>query len=192
MDERAPRPRDDADAKAWFYLDRRRDIEEWAALRPDAAELFDRCLIALAPNFEQLADELGAEYDPQLRDDTNFRWLGVRRASWKDSGLHAVTIGLQWYPDKLFQPHNANEWPFLGIYVPVQGQDLQRRRSLADGLADLRSALGGKATGDWLYWRYVRPTDRPESVDPDELARTALQEFRKLWAAATPILDAHR
>lgn len=84
---------------------------------------------------------------------------GLRRTSWDDFGLHGITIGLQWYADKLFQPHHDNEWPFLGIYVPAQGQERQRRRSLADALADVRSALKGKATGDWLYWRYVRPTD---------------------------------
>lgn len=73
MVEPFPRPRDDADAKAWFYLDRRRDIEEWADTRPDAAELFDRYLTALASVFEQLADELDAEYNPQLEDDRKFR-----------------------------------------------------------------------------------------------------------------------
>lgn len=76
-------PRDDADAKAWFYLDRRRDIEEWAGLRSDAAELLDRYLITQAPDFERLADEFDAEYDTQPNDDAKFRWLGPRRASWK-------------------------------------------------------------------------------------------------------------
>lgn len=185
-------PRDDADAKAWFYLDRRRDIEEWAGLRSGAAELFGRYLITLVPDFERLADEFDAEYDTQLNDDAKFRWLGLRRASWKDFGLDTATIGLQWYPDKLFQPRNASEWPFLGVYLQAQGQADQRRRTVVHALADVRSALSGSVGRDWPFWRYVRPTAGAESVDPGELARSALQEFRDLWAAAAPILDAHR
>ena len=185
-------PRDDADAKAWFYLDRRRDIEEWAGLRSDAAELFDRYLIALAPDFERLADEFDAEYDTWVNDGAKFRWLGLRRASWKDFGLDTATIGLQWYPDKLFQPANDNEWPFLGVYLEAQSQDDQRRRTVAKELEDVRSTLSGKASRNWPFWRYIRPAAGTESVDPGGLAHSGLQEFRNLWAAAAPILDAHR
>lgn len=52
--------RDPADAKAWFYLDRMRDIEAWSALRRDAADLLDRYLLELGPSVEQLASALGA------------------------------------------------------------------------------------------------------------------------------------
>lgn len=192
MVESSPRPRDDADAKAWFYLDRRRDIEEWADLRSDAAELFDRYLIDLAGDFERLAVELDVEYVPQLGDGAKLRWLGLRRASWKSAGLETATIGLQWYPDKLLQPGNGDKWPFLGVYLEAQGRDDQRRRALADALADVRSALDGKASKDWLFWRYVRPADGARSVDPDGLARSCLQQFCDLWAAAAPLLDACR
>ena len=61
--------RDDADAKAWFYLDNRTDLETWAALRTDASALLDRYLVALAPTFEELAEELGAEPDVGRRVD---------------------------------------------------------------------------------------------------------------------------
>ena len=98
MLESFPRPRDNADAKAWFYLDRRLDIEAWAGLRSDAAELFDRYLITLAPDFERLADELDAEYDTRLNDGAKFRWLGLRRASWEGFGLDAATIGFSGTP----------------------------------------------------------------------------------------------
>ena len=189
MPETFPRPRDNADAKAWFYLDRRRFIEEWADLRLEAAGLFDRYLIALAPDFEQLASELDAEWYGVL-DGEPWRWLGLRRASWEHVGLQEATIGLQWYPDKLFQPGNDNEWPFLGVYLPARGSGDQRRRSITDALADVRSALGGRQTGNWLFWRYVQPADGAESVDPDALARSGLDGFRDLWTAAAPILDA--
>jgi hypothetical protein len=189
--ETFPPPRDDADAKAWFYLDHRRYIEVWAGLRLEAGRLFDRYLIALAPDFEQLASELDAEWDGALdMDGVSWRWLGLRRASWDHLGLQKASIGLQWYPDKLLQPGNEYEWPFLSVYVPAQGQDDQRRRSITDALAGVRSALGGRQTGDWLFWRYVQPADGAESVGPDELARSGLDGFRDLWTAAAPILDA--
>jgi hypothetical protein len=187
VSESFPRPRDDADAKAWFYLDHRRYIEEWAALRPEAGELFDRYLIALAPDFERLAAELDAVWDGDL-DGGKWRWLGLRRASWEHVGLQATSIGLQWYPVKLFSPGDENEWPFVGVYVPLD-QDDQRRQSIRDALAGVQSALGGRATGNFLFWSYVQPANATESVDPEELADSALRAFRELWSAAAPILD---
>jgi hypothetical protein len=59
--------REEVDAKAWFYLDHRQDIETWAALRDDASRLVDRYLVALAPTFEELAVELDAE--PEFGED---------------------------------------------------------------------------------------------------------------------------
>lgn len=94
--------------------------------------------------------------------------------------------------DKLFQPGNDNEWPFLGVYLEAQGQDDQRRRAVAKALTDVRSTLNGSVGRNWPFWRYVRPAVGAGSVDPSELACSGLQEFRHLWDAAAPIPDARR
>lgn len=190
MSETLARPRDDADAKAWFYLDHRRDIEEWAALRLEAGQLLDRYLLDLAPHFERLAAELNADWDGDLEMERHsWRWLGLCRRSWHNVGLQKATIGLEWYPNQLFSPHDKYEWPYLAVYAQSSGQDDVRCLAIKDDLAGVRSRLDGHAAGDYLFWRYVRSADGAQSVDPDELAHRALREFRVLWDAAAPVLD---
>lgn len=190
MSEVLPPLREDADVKAWFYLDRWRDIEDWAALRPEARRLLNQYLLNLAPYFEQLGAGLDAEDDNDLQEDQDWRWLGLRRRSWQCADLQAASIGLQWYPDKLLTPADENEWPFLGVYVEVRNEDGELRRAIANELASVRSRQGGRQRGNYLFWRYVRPADGAQAVDPHELARRALEGFRELWDAAAPILDA--
>ncbi len=84
--------RADADAKAWFYLDNRTDIEAWAALRADATPLLDRYLVALAPTFEELAEELDVELDVDDLEAGSWPRVGLRRASWTHEGLADVSI----------------------------------------------------------------------------------------------------
>jgi hypothetical protein len=184
-----PPPRDEADAKAWFYLDHWRDIEEWAALRQEARLLLNRHLLDLSSCFEQLTAELDAEEASDLEDD-NWRWLGLRRRSWRRTGIQNASIGLQWYPEKLFAPGDANEWPFIAVYVEAEDEGHEVRRAITNELAGARSRLAGRQTTNYPLWRYVRPTDRAPSVDPYELAQGALASFRELWEAAEPILNA--
>ena len=180
--------RDDADAKAWFYLDNRTDIETWVGLRTDAIALLDRYLVALGPTFEELAEELNAEPDVDELEAGAWPRVGLRRASWTYAGLADVSIVLQWDRARLLKP-GPNEWPFTAVLLSADQDDEERRRQIADALAPVRSKLKGKKAYRWPHWRYEgTPADAP-GLDPDALARTAVAGFRELWEVAAPILD---
>lgn len=187
MSESPPRSRDDADAKAWFYLDHQHDIEEWAALRQEGRQLLERHLLGLGPAFGQLATRLNADAAYDL-DSKAERWVGLRRSSWHHADLQTASIRLQWHRDKLFIVNSAYEWPFVGVHVSAQ--DPERQGVIADALAAVRLRLRGTESEHWPFWRFVQPSSDSTSVDPEELARRALQEFSDVWNAAAPILDA--
>lgn len=180
--------RDDADAKAWFYLDNRTDIETWGALRTDASALLDRYLVALAPTFEELAEELGAEPDVGEIEAGSWPRVGLRRASWTHAGITDVSIVVQWERARLLKP-GPNEWPFTAVLMSSEQEDAERRRQIADAAAPVRSKLKGQKAYRWPHWRYeTTPADAP-GLDPDALARAAVASFRELWEVAAPILD---
>src|SRR5690349_11186427 len=88
--------RQPADAKAWFYLERRQDIEDWAAQREDAATLLERYLRALEPPLSGMAGEVEADFDPEGLGDGKFQVMGLRRAGWRWRGVNDVAVVVEW------------------------------------------------------------------------------------------------
>jgi hypothetical protein len=181
-------PRDPADAKAWFYLDHRLDIETWAALRQEGRQLLDRCLVALSLEMEDLAEELGAEPDAAELESGSWPRVGLRHRSWQHQGLADVSVVIQWERARLLTA-SRNEWPFVGILIAETVQDQERRSDIAAALGPVRSALKGDMTYHWPFWRYVTPPATAQSLDPAGLARQAVEAFRQLWDIAAAVLD---
>src|SRR3954453_19836437 len=141
--------REDADAKAWFFLDHRQDIETWAALRDDASRLVDRYLVALAPTFEELAVELDAE--PEFGEDleSGGQWptLGLRRTSWRYHGVADLSVVVEWERPRLLKPGPRNQWPFVAVRMPRTQEDPQRRREVVEAVGAVHGQLkGGRKT----------------------------------------------
>ena len=181
--------REPADAKAWFYLDNRGDIEMWATLRDDASAFLHRNLIALAPWFEELAAEVGAEPDSGNIEAGSWPRLGLSRPTWADGGIQDVSVVLQWERSRLLKP-GPNEWPFVAVRLSRTQDDQTRKRSLLEALAPARSRFKAKAGDRWPLWTYVRPPDSETALAPRELATEGLQAFRQLWDEVAPVLDA--
>lgn len=186
-----PQP-DDVDAKAWFYLNHRRDIETWVALRDDASQLVDRYLVALAPTFEELAVELDAE--PELGDDLESgQWptLGLRRQAWRHLGVADLSVVIEWERPRLLKP-GRNQWPFVAVRMPRTQEDQRRRREVIHAVGSIHAQLksGRKADVPWPYYRYVMPPADAPALDPAAFAGSLIASFRELWDAAAPVLDA--
>jgi hypothetical protein len=181
-------PRDPAEAKAWFYLDHRRDIEEWAGLRQDAAALLHRCLIDQQPWFEDLAAEVAAEPDSSDLEGGSWPRLGLRRPAWAHAGMDDVSVVLQWERSQLLRPR-ANEWPFVAVHISPRLADPVRRQALHEAVAPVRMQLGAKHDQRWPLWRYVTPTGEAAALSPEELIGTAQTSFRQLWDIVAPALD---
>jgi len=182
--------RDGADAKAWFYLDHRVDIETWAAQREDAAEIVEQYLRALEAPLVALADEVGADLDMDGVDGEVYQVMGLRRACWAHNGINDVGVVIEWERGTLLHPEGRNEWPFTAVRLSGNRDDKERWRQLLTALAPVRKRLQGQYSNPWLYWRFETPAANATSVDPDALAHALLTSFRRLWDEAAPILDA--
>lgn len=176
--------RNPADAKAWFYLERRADIEDWAAQREDAAALLVRYLRVLETPLSEMAGE-GADFDLDALDDGRFRVMGLRRRQWLWQGANDVAVTVEWDPKTLLSPGKNNPWPF----VAVRHSGAQERfKTLKAAFAPVVKRLGGSSSQQlWAYWRFQKPVTG--AVDPELLARNLLVSFRQLWDEAVPILD---
>lgn len=143
MDDLDAAPRSELDARAWFYLDHRRDIEEWAGLRAEARQLLHTRLLGLGPLVEQLATDMGAQpYEADLEPGDRPR-IGLRREAWVWNG-HQVAVVVEWQYAKLLNPEAANQWPYVAVRNDGGGADPARRQHLERALADLRRERRGQ------------------------------------------------
>lgn len=180
--------RDDADAKAWFYLDHRDDIETWAALRSDARQLLDKHLVGVADEMAELADQFGVELDTGDLESGSKPRAGPRRQSWHYNGIADVSVVVQWERARLLTP-GSNEWPWVAVRVPAAAADDGRGKQIIEGMKPVRSLLKGQSSAAYPLWRYVRPP-AGAAVNPGAFVDDVLTSFRELWDAAAPILDA--
>ncbi|SDM10713.1 hypothetical protein SAMN05660642_01685 [Geodermatophilus siccatus] len=188
MSERLVPTREDADAKAWFYLDHRHDIETWAALRAEGRQLLDKHLVGVAAQLEELAEELDAELETNDLDSGSWPRAGLRLPTWQYHGTADVSVVIQWERARLLTP-GSNEWPYVAVRLPADAAEEERRRQISDAMRTVRSQLKGSSSRTFPFWRYVQPLSSA-SLDPAALIRDVLIAFRQLWDAAAPALDA--
>ncbi|SEO59911.1 hypothetical protein [Trujillonella endophytica] len=179
--------RDDADAKAWFYLDHRHDIETWAALRVEGRQLLDKHLVGVATQLEELAEELDVELESNDLDSGSWPRAGLRRPVWQHNGTADVSVVIQWERARLLTP-GSNEWPYVAVRLPADAVDEERRRQISEAMRPVRAQLKGSSGRTFPFWRYVQPPSG--ALNPDALIRDVLIAFRELWDTAAPALDA--
>lgn len=179
---------DDADAQAWFYLDHREDIETWAGLRSEAARLLERYLLALAPQLDELATELGAEAYAEDLEAGSWPRFGLRRGTWHHDGLSDITVIIEWDRSKLLSP--SKPWPYVGVRLSPSQVDPARRQRIFEALADFRRSTGAQRSQTWPAWRFLPAPGDGRAVDPAALAGDAWSALQDLWKATAPVLDA--
>ena len=177
--------RDPEDAKAWFYLDHRDDIEAWKALRPDARELLDKHLVGLDTQVEELAEELGVEPATEQLEAGSWPRAGLRRPTWQHRGMGDVGVVIEWERARLLTP-GSNEWPYVAVRRVGEGADDGLRQRFNEAMKPIRARLGGKASRNFPFWRYVS-SEAP--VDPQAIVSQCLTELRELWDASAPVID---
>lgn len=180
--------RNDADAKAWFYLDHRHDIETWAALRAEARQLLDSHLVAVADLVADLAEEVGAEVWSKDLDSGSWPTAGLRRPTWLHNEIVDVSVVIQWERSRLLTP-GSNEWPYVAVRLPSDTVTKERRREVRDAFKPLRDQLKGSDSPSFPFWRYIAAPDGAP-VEPAVLIEDVIRSLRQLWDAASPVLDA--
>lgn len=183
-----PRQRNEADARAWFYLDHHQDIEAWAELRSEGRNLLHRHLLELGPMVNELAArEFADTYQGDVEDGDRPRF-GLRRPEWAGTWLGEVAVVVEWQPSALLGLGRGDPWPFVAVRYDAALTDPARARRLDVALSALRKTHHGSTSRWWLFWRYVEPAAGP-GIEPDALVRDCLLQLDGLWRAAATVLD---
>jgi hypothetical protein len=140
------------DEKVTFFLRHRTLIEEWAALRGQAAD-------ALEEAFSRAFGIVGQRPDaPEIVKEGADRRYPLYRVSLQVPGVAsgAVWVALGWTRGGLLRP-SGEQWPYVGIKAPGSGKG-DTAYDAAKGL--LREAAAGRlwtesSASGWVWWKYL-------------------------------------
>jgi hypothetical protein len=168
----------DVDEKVAFYLRHRALIEEWAALRGQAAA-------ALEEAFSRAVGVVGQRADtPEIVKDDADRLHPLYRVSLQVPGIApgSVWVALGWTHAGLLNPAGES-WPYTGIRAPGAGKG---DAAYDTAKSRLREAAGrhlwtkSSASG-WVWWNYL-PLEASET-DLDAYAVRHLEGLVDGWKA---------
>jgi hypothetical protein len=176
------------DERVQFYFRHREQLEEWFALRSDAAAAIDEWLAALSVDLDSLVAELGdgLQSVPVL-EETAYPSLYLKRSTWPGTTESdaPVSIGLQWAKGKtLLGSTNA---PYVGV---------RSDRTSAIGLAlrddgefqERRKQRKDRGTPWWPAFSYVLPRE-PFPDRADDYRNCLIDSIREAWKAYAPAID---
>lgn len=183
--------RPEVTARARFYFDNYKRIEEWAALRREAAVALHEQLVALT---EQLLADTAGRDDVLCRtadiDEGGYPRVILERPQWRQGGETSAPYGiaLEWERtliDRLGQ---------VRLNVGVRGSTAHARYeevsvSVREAAASWKRILPGTWSGNsagWPCFMWVRPGDK---IDEADLLQRALDVQQDLLMRLAPDLD---
>lgn len=164
------------DEKVAFYLRHRLLIEEWAALREQAATEMEQ---ALARGVDVIRQRPGT---PEIVEDDSGRWptYGISLQV-PDAEPGTVWVALGWTRGRLLKPA-GDSWPYMGIKIPgaARGETLydQVKRQLRNAAAKLQWT---QSTSGWVWWNYVQL--EAGETDLDDYAVRHVEKLVAAWEA---------
>jgi hypothetical protein len=166
------------DEKVAFYLRHRTLIEEWAALRGQAAAALEEAFSRAVGIVSQRPDALEI-----VRDDADRRFP-LYRVSLQVPGVasDAVWVALGWTRGGLLRP-SGESWPYTGIKAPGAGKEdvaYDTAKSLLREAAARRLWTLSSASG-WVWWKYL-PLEASET-DLDAYAVRHVEGLVDAWKA---------
>ena len=140
------------DEKVAFYLRHRTLIEEWAALRGQAAAALEEAFSRAVGIVSQRPDALEI-----VKDDADRRYP-LYRVSLQVPGIasNAVWVALGWARGGLLRP-SGESWPYMGVKAPGAGKGdaaYDSAKSLLREAAARRLWTESSASG-WVWWNYL-------------------------------------
>ena len=165
------------DEKVAFYLRHRTLIEEWAALREQAAAELEEALSRAAGIVGQRPDT------PEIVKDDSDRHHPIYRVSLQIPGVEsgAVWVALGWTHGGLLRP-SGESWPYMGIKTPGAGKGDAGYDTVKSLLREAAARLWwtSQASG-WVWWNYI-PLEAGET-DLDDYAVRHVEDLVDAWRA---------
>lgn len=177
------------DERVRFYFRHRDQIEQWAALRSEAAAAMDEWLEQLGPDIEELALELGSDVRVRSWVGPEFQYPAYRmvREGWGfgDVDEPPACVSLEWVRGRVTMRGNAA--PYVGLRSS-KGSELGAK--LRASGERTRVARNDQRSSWWLGYGYVLPASEfPSSPDATEAYRKRLIEaLRSAWHAYAPLV----
>ncbi len=166
------------DERVAFYLRHWQVIEEWAALRKQAAGELEQALVRAVKVMRGSPDApIIAESDSR-----QYPWYGIELRVPAVAPAE-VLVALGWIQGQLFSPAGAT-WPYIGI--KVLGADELLRGTARDLLRDAaRELQWTRSEGSWLWWGYL-----PYKAGELDLDAYAARQVNGLVAATEAVQSA--
>lgn len=165
------------DEKVTFYLRHRTLIEEWAALRGQAAA-------ALEEAFSHAVGIVGQRPDaPEIVEDNSDRRLPLYSISLQVPGVAygAVCVALGWTRGGLLRPSGESS-PYTGIKAPGAGRGDAAYDTAKSLLREAAAKLLlTESSGSWVWWKYI-PLEAGET-DLDAYAVRHVEALVDAWRA---------
>jgi len=177
------------DERVRFYFRHRDQIEEWAALRSEAAAAIDEWFFAMRPDVEALARDLGPGVVLHVIDEAGVAYPSYRlvRDSWPESSNSdpVASVSLEWVRGRTTL--RASTSPYVGLRA-AKDRALGAPLREAEALRKVRARRKDTTTTWWAAYGYVLPTAAfPEGAD--EYRSRVLEALRLAWADYAPLVD---
>jgi hypothetical protein len=157
-----------------FYLRHRVQIEQWAALRNDAAKAMDDWLERLGPRVQAVAPHAVLRTAIKDTDYPSFRLVDP---SWgfDDARDPPASICLEWVRGRTWLV--KGQTPYVGLRTPKDGPLTATLRARAE---DARKQPGDLQSPWWAAYRHVAPPPQfPD--DADAYADVLAAQLADVW-----------
>ena len=178
------------DERVRFYFRHREQIEQWAALRSEAAAAVDEWMTQLAPDIEDLAKSLGP--DVKLRvwtgADQAYPSYRLTRATWGfgDADDPPACVALEWLRARTTM--RGGSTPYVGLRAPKVNTLGASLRAL-ETVRQSRLARKDLTSQWWVSYVYVAPQSEFPG-DAEGYRDALLDNLRAVWHAYAPQVEA--
>ncbi len=178
------------DERVRFYLRHREQIEQWAALRAEAANAIDDWLVELAPKVEELAASLGP--DVRVRTQlvgTAYPAFRLVREAWGfgDAQEPAASISLEWQRGKTTLRGGGT--PYVGLRS-FKTTDIGGKLRASEAARRARAARKETTSDWWSGYAYVPPPPPTFPAEVEPYREVLVQALRSAWETYEPIVSA--
>lgn len=176
------------DERVRFYFRHREVIEEWAALRGEAAVAVDEWMTQLGPDIDDLAASLGPDVRMTAFLDENHAWPAFRlvRTSWGYDAADedGVSISLEWLRARTTMRGELT--PYVGVRAH-KGHPAGVAIRASDAFRQTKQSRKDRGSAWWPAYGYVAPPlDFPSSADG--YRDVLVDALRAAWSAYAPLV----